>query len=97
MFRPAARVLARAPTVAARGPANRRLISTGPTKSRSLKNTVFRVGLAAGAIYYYNTSSTFAETPSCMFCRLAFSLPRHPRRTPFGIVAIGTNGILNYC
>ncbi|KAJ5183141.1 hypothetical protein N7492_000757 [Penicillium capsulatum] len=64
MFRPAARALARAPTVAARGPANRRLISTGPTKSRSLKNTVVRVGLAAGAIYYYNTSSIFAETPS---------------------------------
>ncbi|KAJ5685940.1 hypothetical protein N7536_008559 [Penicillium majusculum] len=63
MFRPAARALARAPTVAARTPANRRLISTGPTKSRSWKNTFLRLGLAGGAIYYYNTSSVFSEEP----------------------------------
>ncbi|KAJ5105064.1 hypothetical protein NUU61_002411 [Penicillium alfredii] len=62
MFRPAARALARAPAVA-HGPA-KRLISTGPTKSRSWKNSVVRLGLAAGAVYYYNTSSVFAETPS---------------------------------
>ncbi|OQE39910.1 hypothetical protein PENCOP_c006G00251 [Penicillium coprophilum] len=63
MFRPAARALARAPAVAARTPANRRLISTGPTKSRSWKNTFLRLGLAGGAIYYYNTSSVFSEEP----------------------------------
>ncbi|CDM35704.1 hypothetical protein DTO013E5_6422 [Penicillium roqueforti] len=63
MFRPAARALARAPAVAARTPANRRLISTGPSKSRSWKNTFLRLGLAGGAIYYYNTSSTFSEEP----------------------------------
>lgn len=66
MFRPAVRALARAPAVAARSPANTRLISTGPApKSRSWKNTVARLGLAGGAIYYYNTSSVFSEEPSC--------------------------------
>ncbi|KAJ5918658.1 hypothetical protein N7466_010650 [Penicillium verhagenii] len=65
MFRPAVRALARAPAVAARSPANTRLISTGPApKSRSWKNTVARLGLAGGAIYYYNTSSVFSEEPS---------------------------------
>ncbi|KAJ5145700.1 uncharacterized protein N7515_000264 [Penicillium bovifimosum] len=63
MFRPAARALARAPTVATRTPANRRLISTGPSKSRSWKNTLLRLGLAGGAVYYYNTSSVFSEEP----------------------------------
>ncbi|OQE80926.1 hypothetical protein PENNAL_c0043G02737 [Penicillium nalgiovense] len=75
MFRPAARALARAPTVAARTPANRRLISTGPTKSRSWKNTFLRLGLAGGAIYYYNTSSVFSEEPKCTFRRLELGLP----------------------
>ncbi|KAF4183492.1 hypothetical protein CNMCM8927_004924 [Aspergillus lentulus] len=66
MFRPATRVLLRAPGVAVRGPASRRLISTAPpdTKSRSWKSTIVRLGLAAGAVYYYNTSSVFAEQPS---------------------------------
>ncbi|KAJ6107730.1 intermembrane space import and assembly protein 40 [Penicillium sp. IBT 18751x] len=64
MFRPAARALARAPTVA-RGPASTRLISTGPApKSRSWKNTAVRLGLAVGAVYYYNTSNAFAQEPS---------------------------------
>ncbi|OJJ07064.1 hypothetical protein ASPVEDRAFT_355367 [Aspergillus versicolor CBS 583.65] len=67
MFRPASRALLRAPPVA-RGP-TRRFISTTPTgtKSRSWKNTFVRLGLAGGAIYYYNTSSVFAETPSLSF------------------------------
>lgn len=69
MFRPATRALARAPAVAARGPASTRLISTGPApKSRSWKNYGVRLGLAAGAVYYYNTSSVFAQEPSCMSC-----------------------------
>ena len=74
MFRPAARALARASTVAVRTPASTRLISTsGPaSKSRSWKNTLVRLGLAGGAIYYYNTSSTFAQEPSCTSCRLTF-------------------------
>ncbi|CAG8116342.1 unnamed protein product [Penicillium olsonii] len=63
MFRPVARALAHAPTVASRTPATRRLISTGPSKPRSWKNTVLRLGLAGGAIYYYNTSSVFSEEP----------------------------------
>ncbi|KAJ5974101.1 hypothetical protein N7481_011311 [Penicillium waksmanii] len=63
MFRPAVRALARAPIATPCGPASRRLISTGPTKSRSWKNTVLRLGLAGGAIYYYNTSSAFSKEP----------------------------------
>ncbi|PKY05029.1 intermembrane space protein [Aspergillus campestris IBT 28561] len=71
MFRPASRALLRAPTVAVRGPATKRLISTGPaeTKSRSWKNTAVRLGLAVGAVYYYNTSSVFADQPSFSFHR----------------------------
>ncbi|KAF4262378.1 Oxidoreductase [Aspergillus fumigatus] len=69
MFRPATRILLRAPGVAARGPVSRRLISTAPpdAKSRSWKSTIVRLGLAAGAVYYYNTSSVFAEQPSLSF------------------------------
>ncbi|KAL4803202.1 mitochondrial intermembrane space import and assembly protein 40 [Aspergillus unguis] len=72
MFRPASRAALRAPAVArSSGPAStstRRFISTGPgPKSRSWKNTFLRLGLAGGAIYYYNTSSVFAETPSLSF------------------------------
>ncbi|KAF7592231.1 Oxidoreductase [Aspergillus hancockii] len=74
MFRPASRVVLRAPAVA-RGPASRRLISTttpAEAKSRSWKNTAVRLGLAAGAVYYYNTSNVFAENPS-------FSLLSQPK------------------
>ncbi|KAF9895009.1 Oxidoreductase [Aspergillus nanangensis] len=71
MFRPASRVLLRAPAVTTvRGPASRRLISTGPdnaSKSRSWKNTVMRLGLAGGVIYYFNTSSAFADKQSFSF------------------------------
>lgn len=69
MFRPAARALARAPAVAARSPANTRLISTASpvSKPRSWKSIFVRLGLAGGAVYYYNTSNAFAQEPSCMF------------------------------
>ncbi|RAK94936.1 coiled-coil-helix-coiled-coil-helix domain-containing protein [Aspergillus ibericus CBS 121593] len=66
MFRSAPRAILRAPAVAVRGPASRRLISTAPadSKPRSWKNTAARLGLAIGAVYYYNTSPIFAQTPS---------------------------------
>ncbi|KAJ5495507.1 Mitochondrial intermembrane space import and assembly protein 40 [Penicillium diatomitis] len=66
MFRPAARALARAPAVAARIPANTRLISTANpvSKPRSWKSIFVRLGLAGGAVYYYNTSDVFASEPS---------------------------------
>ncbi|KAL4892461.1 hypothetical protein BDV59DRAFT_179999 [Aspergillus ambiguus] len=70
MFRPASRVLLRAPATAVRGPASRRLISTSPaesTKSRSWKSSLLRLGLAGGVIYYYNTSSVFADKPYFSF------------------------------
>ncbi|RAL12813.1 coiled-coil-helix-coiled-coil-helix domain-containing protein [Aspergillus homomorphus CBS 101889] len=69
MFRSAARVVARAPAVPARGAASRRLINTSPidTKPRTWKGSIFRLGLAAGAIYYYNTSPVFAQDPKFSF------------------------------
>ncbi|KAL1972738.1 hypothetical protein VTN31DRAFT_7152 [Thermomyces dupontii] len=44
----------------------RRLLSTAPPaqKSRSWKNLLVRLGLAGAAVYYYNTSTVFAEEPS---------------------------------
>ncbi|PWY90750.1 intermembrane space protein [Aspergillus heteromorphus CBS 117.55] len=74
MFRPASRALLRSPAVAVRGPASRRLISTAPAESkpRSWKNTAVRLGLAAGAVYYYNTSPYFAQRPT-------FSLRSQPQ------------------
>ena len=79
MFRPASRALLRAPTttpvVAVRGPASRRLVSTASSessKSRGWKNTALRVGLAVGAVYYYNASNVFADLPSSMFLPLIF-------------------------
>jgi hypothetical protein len=44
---------------------SRRLVSTStaPKKSGSWKGTFARWGLAGGAVYYYNTSPVFAQTP----------------------------------
>ncbi|KAL4876590.1 hypothetical protein BJY04DRAFT_231497 [Aspergillus karnatakaensis] len=66
MFHPASRAVLRAPAVA-RGPARRFISSSTGTKSRSWKNTFIRLGLAGGAVYYYNTSPAFAEIPSLSF------------------------------
>ncbi|KAK2752132.1 Oxidoreductase [Onygenales sp. PD_40] len=71
MFRPASRSLLRASSASSAAPQHirlaqaRRFISTAPPsqKSRSWKGAVLRWGLAAGAVYYYNTSSVFAEQP----------------------------------
>lgn len=45
--------------------AGRRFLSTAPPtqKSRSWKSSAARWALAAGGIYYYNTSNVFAEEP----------------------------------
>ncbi|KAL4792823.1 hypothetical protein BDV19DRAFT_367820 [Aspergillus venezuelensis] len=69
MFRPASRALLRAPVARSpvAPPARRFISSTSSGKSRSWKNTFVRLGLVGGAIYYYNTSSAFAETPSLSF------------------------------
>lgn len=71
MFRPASRALLRAPAFAARSPVTRRYIGTArpDEKSRSWKNKAVRLGLAIGAVYFYNTSSVFAEEPSRMYSR----------------------------
>ncbi|KAI9825513.1 MAG: hypothetical protein M1819_000505 [Sarea resinae] len=70
MFRPASRTLLQrslAPHIVRRSaqPA-RRFLSTAPPAQKarsSWKGTALRWGLAAGAVYYYNTSSVFADEP----------------------------------
>ncbi|CAO1600255.1 MAG: hypothetical protein LQ349_000281 [Xanthoria aureola] len=48
-----------------RTPQTRRFLSNAPpaSRSRSWKSSAVRWGLAAGAIYYYNTSPYFADEP----------------------------------
>lgn len=67
MFRPASRLILRQSLPAVRPVPTQRLLSTAPPaqKSRSWKSSAVRVGLAVGAVYYYNTSDVFAEQPSC--------------------------------
>ncbi|OJD26397.1 hypothetical protein ACJ73_02219 [Blastomyces percursus] len=74
MFRPASRSLLRiAPSVPKhiRLPQARRFISTESTsssrKTSSWKGTTLRWALAAGVVYYYNTSTVFAEEPGFSF------------------------------
>ncbi|OCK84291.1 mitochondrial intermembrane space import and assembly protein 40 [Lepidopterella palustris CBS 459.81] len=68
MFRPASRLIARSPIprpFVRSATARRFLSNASPTqKSRSWKSSAVRWGLAAGAVYYYNTSSVFAEEPA---------------------------------
>lgn len=47
--------------------ASKRFLTTAPPHktSRSWKNSAARWTLAGGLIYYYNTSSVFAEEPVC--------------------------------
>ncbi|KAF4615636.1 hypothetical protein G7Y89_g15270 [Cudoniella acicularis] len=54
----------------------RRFLSTAPPlqKSRSWKSSAARWGLAAGGIYYYNTSNVFAEEPEAAIQRLDESI-----------------------
>ncbi|KAK5713900.1 Oxidoreductase [Elasticomyces elasticus] len=62
-LRTASSSLARA---ALKQPATRRSLTTAPPHqtSRSWKNSALRWGLAGGLVYYYNTSSAFAEEPA---------------------------------
>jgi hypothetical protein len=48
-------------------PAAKRFLTTAPPHktSRSWKNSAARWTLAGGLIYYYNTSTVFAEEPPC--------------------------------
>ncbi|ORY07402.1 hypothetical protein BCR34DRAFT_570680 [Clohesyomyces aquaticus] len=73
MFRPASRLIARAPAVRALPRPNtlptRRFLSTAPPsqKSRSWKSSAARWGAAAAIIYYYNTMDLFAEEPEQVY------------------------------
>ncbi|MCJ1245738.1 Mitochondrial intermembrane space import and assembly protein 40 [Trapelia coarctata] len=66
MFRPASRSLLERSLHTVRCAPSRRFLSTAPPhqKSRSWKSSAARWGLAAGAIYFYNTSPVFAEEPA---------------------------------
>lgn len=67
MIRQVPRCFLRAPVTPLRSIPTRRFLSTAPPaqKSRSWKNRATRLGLAVGVIYYYNTSTLFAEEPPC--------------------------------
>lgn len=67
MIRQASRCLFRPPLDPVRSSLTRRFLSTTPParKSRSWKSSAARWGLAVGAVYYYNTSTLFAEEPPC--------------------------------
>lgn len=58
--------------------------SEGKDKPRSWRNTTLRLGLAIGAVYYYNTSDVFSQLPSCT---LSFSL----HSFHYGIIVYPTN------
>lgn len=67
MIRQVPRCLFRAPIPSLRSTPTRRFLSTAPPaqQSRSWKSKATRLGLAIGVIYYYNTSTLFAEEPPC--------------------------------
>ncbi|KAL9595925.1 MAG: hypothetical protein Q9219_006151 [cf. Caloplaca sp. 3 TL-2023] len=71
MSRHISRSLFRSPTALSqiyRAPQTRRFLSTAPPaqKSRSWKSSAVRWGIAAGAIYFYNTSPIFADNPTLL-------------------------------
>lgn len=51
----------------------RRFLSTAPPpqKSRTWKSSAARWALAIGGVYYYNTSTVFAEQPEGSSCGVA--------------------------
>lgn len=61
-------------------PAAKRFLTTAPPHktSRSWKNSAARWTLAGGLIYYYNTSSVFAEEPVCTSHSLQLRLENPP-------------------
>lgn len=65
MYRTTLRTASRPALRTLRQHTQRRFASTAPAdKPRSWKGSALRWGLAGGAIYYYNTSSVFAEEPA---------------------------------
>jgi intermembrane space import and assembly protein 40 len=60
-------------------PAAKRFLTTAPPHktSRSWKNSAARWTLAGGLIYYYNTSTVFAEEPACTSSLVSIA----PRKT----------------
>ena len=67
MYRTAARSILRQSLPGIRSSMRQRFLNTAPPeqKSRSWKSSAVRWGLAAGGVYYYNTSNVFAEEPAC--------------------------------
>ncbi|MCJ1378706.1 Oxidoreductase [Xylographa soralifera] len=69
MYRPASNLLLRQSLPPLRAAARRRFLTTAPPhqKSRSWKNSAARWGLGIAGVYYYNTSTVFAEEPARKF------------------------------
>ncbi|GIZ36943.1 hypothetical protein CKM354_000040800 [Cercospora kikuchii] len=63
MFRPILRAATTARTASKAQHVGKRFASTAPTRSGSWKGTALRWTAAGAVVYYYNTSSVFAEEP----------------------------------
>ncbi|KAK2734962.1 Oxidoreductase [Myotisia sp. PD_48] len=91
MFRSASRSVLRGTPVThqLRLAQTRRWVSdvSSPQKSRGWKSTAVRWGLAIGAVYYYNTSSIFAEEPPLAFQSTASQANTAPLPTIESITA----------
>ncbi|MCJ1431619.1 Oxidoreductase [Xylographa pallens] len=83
MFRPASNFLLRQSLPPLRSAARRRFLTTAPPhqKSRSWKNSAARWGLGIAGVYYYNTSTVFAEEPALYPPHLAGEEPETPLPT----------------
>lgn len=76
MYRTALRTVSRPALRTLRPHIQRRFASTAPAdKPRSWKGSALRWGLTGGVIYYYNTSSVFAEEPAARTVAAPNSFP----------------------
>ncbi|MDI1493179.1 MAG: Oxidoreductase [Ramalina farinacea] len=85
MIRQAPRYLLRRNAPIARSiPHSRRFLSTAPPpqRSRSLRSSTVRWGLAIGLLYWYNTSDLFAEEASCT------SIPHYLHGFPYRLTRV---------
>ncbi|MCJ1282134.1 Oxidoreductase [Xylographa opegraphella] len=83
MYRPASNLLLRQSLPPLRSAARRRFLTTAPPhqKSRSWKNSAARWGIGIAGLYYYNTSTVFAEEPALYPPHLAGDEPETPLPT----------------
>lgn len=72
MFRPVVRAATTARGIPRAQHIGKRFASTAASRSGTWKGTALRWGAAGAIVYYYNTSTVFAEEPQCKFPKCAF-------------------------